>query len=229
MIDDPAAREHVARVWGVDAGEPARQGTVGVRAARRARHRRRRPGAAGLRQQHRGLRAQRDARRASGWTSLDLLVVADIVMSETAAMADVVLPVTQWAEETGTMTNLEGRVILRERAVAPPGRACAATSTCSPGWPSGSARRCRSAPTRRRSSPSSAPPRPAAGPTTPASTTTGSAREHGVFWPCPTADHPGTPRHVRRLLRHPGRPRPVRRRRARRAPPSSRATTTRCT
>ena len=41
-------------------------------------------------------------------------------MSETAAMADVVLPVTQWAEETGTMTNLEGRVILRERAVAPP-------------------------------------------------------------------------------------------------------------
>ena len=30
-------------------------------------------------------------------------------------MADVVLPVTQWAEETGTMTNLEGRVILREQ------------------------------------------------------------------------------------------------------------------
>ena len=120
MIDDPAAREHVARVWGVDAGEPARQGTVGVRAARRARHRRRRPRAAGVRQQHRGLGAQRDARAPSGWTSLDLLVVADIVMSETAAMADVVLPVTQWAEETGTMTNLEGRVILRERAVAPP-------------------------------------------------------------------------------------------------------------
>jgi assimilatory nitrate reductase catalytic subunit len=48
--------------------------------------------------------------------SLDLLVVADIVLSETAAMADVVLPVTQWAEETGTMTNLEGRVILRQQA-----------------------------------------------------------------------------------------------------------------
>jgi len=42
--------------------------------------------------------------------SLDLLVVADIVMSDIAAMADVVLPVTQWSEETGTMTNLEGRV-----------------------------------------------------------------------------------------------------------------------
>ena len=32
---------------------------------------------------------------------LDLLVVGDFVPSETAAMADVVLPVTQWAEEEG--------------------------------------------------------------------------------------------------------------------------------
>ena len=47
--------------------------------------------------------------------SLDLLVVADIMLSETAARADVVLPVTQFAEETGTMTNLEGRVVLRQR------------------------------------------------------------------------------------------------------------------
>ena len=52
--------------------------------------------------------------------SLDLLVVCDFVMSETAAIADVVLPVTQWAEETGTMTNLEGRVVLRQKAITPP-------------------------------------------------------------------------------------------------------------
>jgi assimilatory nitrate reductase catalytic subunit len=52
--------------------------------------------------------------------SLDLLVVCDVVLSETAALADVVLPVTQWAEETGTMTNLEGRVLLRNQAVEPP-------------------------------------------------------------------------------------------------------------
>ncbi len=31
-----------------------------------------------------------------------------------------VLPVTQWAEETGTTTNLEGRVLLRRRAITPP-------------------------------------------------------------------------------------------------------------
>jgi assimilatory nitrate reductase catalytic subunit len=49
-----------------------------------------------------------------------LLVVSDIVLSETAALADVVLPVTQWAEETGTMTNLEGRVLLRQAATRPP-------------------------------------------------------------------------------------------------------------
>jgi assimilatory nitrate reductase catalytic subunit len=35
-------------------------------------------------------------------------------------MADVVLPVLQWAEEEGTMTNLEGRVLRRRRAITPP-------------------------------------------------------------------------------------------------------------
>ena len=52
---------------------------------------------------------------------LDLLVVADIFVNETAEMADVVLPTTQWAEEEGTMTNLEGRVLLRNQAMLPPG------------------------------------------------------------------------------------------------------------
>jgi len=53
-------------------------------------------------------------------TSLDLLVVSDIFAGETAQMADVVLPTAQWAEEEGTMTNLEGRVLRRRRAIAPP-------------------------------------------------------------------------------------------------------------
>ena len=38
-------------------------------------------------------------------------------------MADVVLPVTQWAEEEGTMTTLEGRVVRRRKAIDPPGEA----------------------------------------------------------------------------------------------------------
>ena len=35
-------------------------------------------------------------------------------------LADIVLPVTQWAEEEGTMTSLEGRVLRRRRALAAP-------------------------------------------------------------------------------------------------------------
>jgi assimilatory nitrate reductase catalytic subunit len=51
---------------------------------------------------------------------LDLLVVCDSFLSETASLADVVFPVAQWAEEEGTMTNLEGRVLYRRAALPPP-------------------------------------------------------------------------------------------------------------
>jgi assimilatory nitrate reductase catalytic subunit len=52
--------------------------------------------------------------------ALDLLVVCDAFENETSAAAHVVLPTAQWAEEEGTMTNLEGRVILRGRVRMPP-------------------------------------------------------------------------------------------------------------
>ena len=51
---------------------------------------------------------------------LDTLVVLDSFLTDTAATADFVLPVTQWAEEDGTVTSLEGRVLRRRRALAPP-------------------------------------------------------------------------------------------------------------
>ncbi|WP_420329374.1 assimilatory nitrate reductase catalytic subunit NasC [Paenibacillus gorillae] len=54
---------------------------------------------------------------------LDFLVVADMFLSETAQLADVVLPVTAYLENTGTMTNLEGRVLLRQAAREAPGEA----------------------------------------------------------------------------------------------------------
>lgn len=63
--------------------------------------------------------------------SLDFLVVSDFFMSETAELADVVLPASQWAEEDGTMTNLEGRVIRRRKAFdAPSGIKDDATIIC---------------------------------------------------------------------------------------------------
>ncbi|MUT67035.1 molybdopterin oxidoreductase family protein [Paenibacillus sp. NEAU-GSW1] len=58
-----------------------------------------------------------------GIKGLDYLVVADMFMSETAVLADVVLPVTAYIENTGTLTNLEGRVLLREAARPAPGEA----------------------------------------------------------------------------------------------------------
>ncbi|CAM04178.1 assimilatory nitrate reductase catalytic subunit [Saccharopolyspora erythraea NRRL 2338] len=113
-VVDQADREHVARVWGVapdslpGAGRSAYElldslgtadgpkallvfGSNPVVSAPHARH------------------------VAERLAALDLLVVADFVPSETARMADVVLPVTQWAEEEGTVTNLEGRVLRRRR------------------------------------------------------------------------------------------------------------------
>ncbi|AJY76030.1 assimilatory nitrate reductase catalytic subunit NasC [Paenibacillus beijingensis] len=58
-----------------------------------------------------------------GLRKLDLLVVADMFLTETAALADVVLPVSAYLENGGTMTNLEGRVLLREAARPVPGEA----------------------------------------------------------------------------------------------------------
>lgn len=60
---------------------------------------------------------------AEGLKKLDFLVVADMLMSETARMADLVLPVTSYMENEGTLTNLEGRVLLREAYRPAPGEA----------------------------------------------------------------------------------------------------------
>jgi anaerobic selenocysteine-containing dehydrogenase len=51
------------------------------------------------------------------------LVVQDCFLSETAALADVVLPAATWGEKTGTFTNADRTVHLSEKAVDPPGEA----------------------------------------------------------------------------------------------------------
>ena len=55
--------------------------------------------------------------------SLEHLVVQDIFMTETAWLADVVLPATAWPEKTGTVTNTDRMVQLGKQAVDPPGQA----------------------------------------------------------------------------------------------------------
>jgi anaerobic selenocysteine-containing dehydrogenase len=51
------------------------------------------------------------------------LVVQDIFLTETATLADVVLPAAAWAEKTGAFTNADRTVHLSDKAVEPPGLA----------------------------------------------------------------------------------------------------------
>ncbi|MER5459517.1 molybdopterin oxidoreductase family protein [Streptomyces sp. NPDC002668] len=118
-LDDPAARAHVAGVWGVEPESLPGPGRSAYELL----------DALGgdvksllLMGSNPVVSAPHAGHVEERLRSLDFLAVADVVLSETAALADVVLPVTQWAEETGTTTNLEGRVLLRRKAVsAPPG------------------------------------------------------------------------------------------------------------
>jgi assimilatory nitrate reductase catalytic subunit len=116
-IDNPQHRAEVAAVWGVEPDSLPKPGLSACELLD------------ALGGKVRGLLIMAsnvlvsapDADRvATGLGKLDLLVVADFFLSETAARADVVLPTAQWAEEDGTMTNLEGRVLRRRRARAPP-------------------------------------------------------------------------------------------------------------
>ena len=55
--------------------------------------------------------------------NLELLVVQDIFLTETAAVADIVLPAACFAEKEGTFTSTERRVQRLHKAVEPPGQA----------------------------------------------------------------------------------------------------------
>ncbi|MGW5264162.1 molybdopterin oxidoreductase family protein [Microbispora sp. NPDC004025] len=194
-IDDPAARAHVAAVWGIDPADlpgPGRSAYELLDALGTPEG----PKALLLFGSNPVVSAPRAGHVARRLEALDLLVVCDFVLSETAAMADVVLPTTQWAEESGTMTNLEGRVLLRRKAAAPPPgartdlevlRGLAERLGCGEKFP--------------------ADPRTvfdelrraSAGGVADYSGITYEriAAETGVFWPCPETPgepHPGTPR-----------------------------------
>jgi len=201
MIDDPAAREHVARVWGVPAADLPGKGRSAYELL----------DALGTDGGSKALlvfgsnivvSAPNATHVTERLAALDLLVVCDLVMSETAALADVVLPVTEWAEETGTMTNLEGRVILREQAVAPPDGVRSDLDVIA-----GLAERLGAPvpfPTDAEAIFAELGRASAGGKADYAGIDYERIRaEHGVFWPCPAADHPGTPRLFDDRFAHP--------------------------
>lgn len=55
--------------------------------------------------------------------ALDVLVVQDVFRSETAELADVVLPASAWAEKAGTVTNMDRQVQRMRPATSPPEQA----------------------------------------------------------------------------------------------------------
>jgi predicted molibdopterin-dependent oxidoreductase YjgC len=61
------------------------------------------------------------SRIVSGLRALDLLIVQDIALTETAKLAHVVLPAASWAERDGTFTNAEGVAQQIRKIVDPPG------------------------------------------------------------------------------------------------------------
>jgi assimilatory nitrate reductase catalytic subunit len=191
-LDDPAARAHVAAVWGIDPDELPLPGKSAWEMLDRL-------GADGgvrtllVMASNPAVSAPHANRVRDRLRALDLLVVSDIFLSETAAVADVVLPTAQWAEEEGTMTNLEGRVIRRKRALPPPPEVRTDLQLLTElARRLGRGRYFDDDPRRvfdelRRAS---------AGGIADYSGITYERieAEQGVFWPCPGEDHPGTPR-----------------------------------
>jgi assimilatory nitrate reductase catalytic subunit len=119
LIENDAHREAVAKAWGVDRAALPRKGKSAYELL----------DSLGPRGGIRGLlvmgsnvavASPHAAHIAAKLKSLETLVVCDAFLTETAELAHVVLPVYQWAEEEGTLTNLEGRVIRRRPAVPPP-------------------------------------------------------------------------------------------------------------
>ena len=192
-IVDPEAREHIAHIWGIDPRALPGQGksafemidSIGDEGGLR-----------GLLVFGSNLAvASPNASEVRGKLSqLELLVVCDSFLNETTEHAHVVLPIAQWAEESGTVTNLEGRVILRRKTLnAPRGVLQDTEILCRLAERLGYGEHFRYADSEaifeelRRAT--------AGGKADYSGITYRRLeQEQGVFWPCPSEDHPGTPR-----------------------------------
>jgi len=191
-IDDPAAREHVAKVWGIAPEEIPGKGYSAVEIMEAI---------------HRGeikallsicfnpLVSLPDARfTREALEKLEFFGVVDFFLSETAHHADVVLAGSLQEEEEGVVCSAEGRVIHIRKAVDPPGDA----------WPDTKiylelAKRLGKGAkfpfTSSREIFDELREASRGGHADYAGITYEKIdRQLGVFWPCPTEEHPGTPR-----------------------------------
>jgi assimilatory nitrate reductase catalytic subunit len=191
-IENEEHRAHVARVWGIDPGSLPRAGVDAYEMFRKI-----------DRGEIRGLLSicfnpvvslpdSQFVARMLG--KLDFYVAIDFFLNESARHADVVLPGSLQEEDEGVVATAEGRVIKINKAVDCPGEArqdwriiqdLARALGREHGLTFSSPREILEE--LRRAS--------AGGVADYAGITYERLeREHGVFWPCPAEDHPGTPR-----------------------------------
>ena len=183
-VSDPHVREKFARAWGV-ASLPETPGLPLTRAMNAA--------SAGELQgmfimgENPMLSDPDQGHARAVLENMELLVVQDIFLTETAALADIVLPAACFAEKEGTFTNTERRVQRVRKAVEPPGEARADWEIiCSIALRSGYRGMSYSDPAEVMSE--------IAG-ITPIYGGIGYDRldPHGLQWPCSDRSHPGTP------------------------------------
>jgi formate dehydrogenase alpha subunit len=119
-------------------------------------------------------------------SNLDFLVVQDIFLTETALLADVVLPAASFAEKTGTYTNTERRVQVACKAIEPPGLA-------RPDWEIICEIACLAGYDMKYHSPEEVLAEiNALTPSYAGITFERLSKTYGLQWPCPNAEHPGT-------------------------------------
>jgi formate dehydrogenase major subunit len=118
--------------------------------------------------------------------NLDFLVVQDIFLTETARLADVVLPSACFAEKEGTFTNTDRRVQRVRKAVEPPGQAWEDWKiTCEIAGRMGYSMHYENS---RQIMEEIAQLTPSYG-----GISYDRIEEEGIHWPAPTVEHPGTP------------------------------------
>ncbi|MFG2194405.1 molybdopterin oxidoreductase family protein [Streptomyces sp. NPDC048639] len=191
-VTDPEHRRDIARLWGID---PSQLPDTGVSMADMPRLMRRGEirGLIGVATNPLASLPHRAAAK-DAYDALDFHVQCDVFLSETAADAHVVLPIASWAEDEGVMSNAEARVVKHNKAQnPPPGARTDIWVLCQLALRLGSGDAFAFAGSREvldeLRTASAGTPYDYSGITYERLAETG-----GISWPCPSTDHPGTPR-----------------------------------
>jgi assimilatory nitrate reductase catalytic subunit len=191
-LANPEHRAHVAHVWGIDPSEMPEPGVDAFEIFRRIDQGEIRALLAICFNPVVSLPDNNFVARML--EKLDFFVAIDFFLNETAQYADIVLPGSLHEEDEGTVTQIEGRVLKINKAVDPPGEArqdwrIVQDIAAAMGRPRGF---------------TFCDPREIFDELRRASqggvadysgiTYEKIERQYGVFWPCPSEDHPGTPR-----------------------------------